>query len=413
MQPDALYNGINPYHAVILFAVYSFIGWIIEVVYRSVTQRRFINAGFLYGFFIPIYGFGAAFIIILEYFLQPFNVVIKLLVYGIVLTLIEYVVGYLFEKIFKLKLWDYSDSAFNLHGRICLLFSIFWTAMAMVFVVFINPLVVRYVLSLHETLVRSAAVVFLAYGAVDFVISVTSITAFRKKISYLYSEYFNLSNVEIEKIFESFKRLRAAFPNLDRYIDRNINGEIRSKINTFMKSIQSKIIMDLQGRKPLEKEFYNIINDIYKHEEFMKLKQFFHHNSSIYAHVRDVSYFTYRTCKYLKLDYRSAARGALLHDFFLYDWRNHDEPDLHRDKYHGIEHPRIALANAEKYFRLNDIEKDIIVKHMWPLTMMPPRYKESYIVTFADKYISSKEFIDEFKRNRKPGTVRRTRKARS
>lgn len=414
MQSGTLYNGINLYHGIILFAVYSFIGWIIEVVYRSAKQKKFINAGFLHGTFIPIYGFGAAFVIILEYFLDPYNVVVRLIVYGIVLTLVEYLVGYLFEKIFKLKLWDYSENAFNIQGRICLLFSIFWTMIAFLFVTFVNPVVVGYVLSLDGTLVRAGALILVLYGTIDFVLSVTSITAFRKKIAYLYSEYFNLSNVEIEKIFDSFKRLRAAFPNLDRYIDRNINVEIRGKINTFMKSIQSKIIMDLQGRKPLEKEFYDIINDIYKHEEFMKLKRYFHHNSSIYAHVRDVSYFSYRACKYLKLDYRSAARGALLHDFFLYDWRHHDEPDLHRDKYHGIEHPRIALANAEKYFALNDVEKDIIVKHMWPLTLLPPRYKESYIVTFADKYLSSKEFIDEFKRSRKKtGRFRNPRKARS
>ncbi|MBP7734641.1 MAG: hypothetical protein KA369_01585 [Spirochaetes bacterium] len=413
MHLDALYSGITLYHCVILFAVYSFIGWIIEVIYRSATQKRFINAGFLYGPFIPIYGFGAAFVVILEYFLMPLDVIIKVLMYGVVLTVVEYAVGYLFETIFRLKLWDYSDSAFNLHGRICLLFSIFWTAIAFVFATFVNPLVVSSVLSLDYTLVRSAAAVFLVYSSVDVVMSVSSITSFRKKIAFLYSEYFNLSNVEIEKIFESFKRLRSAFPNLDRYIDTKINYEIRNRISTFMKSIQTKIMMDIEGRKPFEKEFYDIINDIYRHEEFMKLKRFFHHNSSIYAHVRDVAYFTYRACKYLKLDYRSAARGALLHDFFLYDWRNHDEPDLHRDKYHGIEHPRIALANAEKYFKLNDIEKDIIVKHMWPLTLVPPRYKESYIVTFADKYLSSKEFIDEFKKNRKPGQAQRPRKARN
>ncbi len=412
MYDSSIYSGIHVFHCVFLFAVYSFMGWIIEVVYRSAKQKKFINAGFLHGTFIPIYGFGAVFIIILEYLLQPFNVLVKILVYGFVLTVIEYVVGYLFEKIFKLKLWDYSENSFNIHGRICLLFSLFWTAIAFIFVTFINPYIMRYVLSLDGNFLRGAAMVFLAYGTADCILSVTSIAAFRKKIAFLYSEYFNLSNVEIEKIFDSFKRLRSAFPNLDRYIDKNINVEIRSRINTFMKSIQDKIIQDLQGRKPFEKEFYDIIKDIYKHEEFMKLKHFFHHNSSIYAHVRDVAYFTYRTAKYLKLDYRSAARGALLHDFFLYDWRNHDEPELHRDKYHGVEHPRIALANAEKYFQLNDIEKDIIVKHMWPLTIVPPKYKESYIVTFADKYLSSREFIDEFKRSRKTGHVRKARRAR-
>ena len=69
-----------------------------------------------------------------------------------------------------------------------------------------------------------------------------------------------------------------------------------------------------------------------------------------------------------------------------------------REKFHGLEHPKIAVANARKYFSLNDIEEDIIRKHMWPLTLVPPKYKESYIVSFADKYLSSKEFISEYKK---------------
>lgn len=416
MHNIAVYEGIGAFHGVILFAVYSFIGWIIEVVYRSASQRRFINAGFLYGTFIPIYGFSAIFIITLHYFIHTLPAIVQLLVYGVVLTAIEYAVGFLFEKIFNLKLWDYSETKFNLHGRICLLFSLFWTALSFIFVTFIHPVVARYLLTLNETYLQAASIVFLTYMAVDFAVSISTITAFRNRIAYLYDEYFNLSNVEIEKILNSFQRLRDAFPYLNRYIDNKINIEIKNRVNTLVKSVQEKIFQNLEGRKAFEKEFYDIVRDIYEHEEFMKLKDFFHHNSSIYAHVRDVAYFSYRACKFLKLDYRSAARGALLHDFFLYDWRDHDEPELAREKYHGIEHPRIALENAGKHFMLNDIERDIIVKHMWPLTLVPPKYKESFIVTFADKYLSSREFLDEFKkardlkRDRRPHSPSRLRR---
>jgi uncharacterized membrane protein/HD superfamily phosphodiesterase len=410
MKSIFLYDGITFYHCVVLFAVYSFFGWIIEVVYRSFTQKRFINAGFLHGSFIPIYGFGAAFIIILEHFLHPWNFIVKLAVFGIVLTLTEYAVGLLFEKIFRLKLWDYSTNRFNLRGRICLLFSMFWTAIAFIFVTIIHPFVARNVLRLDGSFLQAASIIFTGYITMDFIISVTSITSFRKKIAFLYSEYFSLSNVEVENIITSFSRLRSAFPNLNRYVGNAIDTDIRKRVNSYMKTIMQKITLDMKGRKPYEREFYNIVKDVYKHEEFMKLDRYFHHNSSIYAHVRDVAYLTYRICKYLKLDYRSGARGALLHDFFLYDWRDHDLPDLAREKYHGVEHPKIALANAEKYFTLNDIERDIIVKHMWPLTLMPPRYKESYVVSFADKYLSSKEFFDEFKKHAVKKRVYRPRK---
>ena len=90
-------------------------------------------------------------------------------------------------------------------------------------------------------------------------------------------------------------------------------------------------------------------------------------------------------CKKLKLDYVSATRAAMLHDLFLYDWH-----EKHRDDeftgLHAFAHPKVALRNANKIFLLNDKEKDIILKHMWPVTIIFPKYREAYIVTFMDKY---------------------------
>lgn len=117
-----IFDNITIPQIIILFAAYAFIGWTIEVVYRSFTQRQLINAGFLFGPFIPIYGFGAAFIILLDFIIHNWPLPVKLVVYGIILTAIEYSTGFLFEKIFQLKLWDYSNNKFNLHGRVCLLF---------------------------------------------------------------------------------------------------------------------------------------------------------------------------------------------------------------------------------------------------------------------------------------------------
>lgn len=402
------FDNITVSNLIVFFAVYSFMGWIIEVVYRSLTQRQFINAGFLFGPFIPIYGFGAALIIGINFLINAWPLPVKIIVYGIILTAIEYLTGYMFEKIFRLKLWDYSNNTFNLHGRVCLLFSVFWAIMAVAFVTFIHPAIARTVQSLEPFYIHAFSIAFVIYNITDFVFSVASITAFRRKIAYLYSEYFNLSNAEIEKILDSFKRLRTAFPYLSRYIDSHINAEIKTKVSSFLKSLPAKISSVAGSRKPVESEFYDIVSDIYEHEEVLKLKEHYHHNSSIYDHVMDVSYFSYRTCKYLNLDYKSAARGALLHDFFLYDWRNHREPDLHEDKFHGIEHPKIALNNAQKHFELNDIEIDIVIKHMWPLTVIPPKYKESYIVSFMDKYLASKEFVKKYN-NRIRGQIKRTK----
>ena len=400
--------GISVFHYIVLFALYSFTGWVIEVIYRSITHRQFVNAGFLFGPFIPIYGFGAAAAIILEYIFSGWNLISRFIILGMVLTTIEYLVGFFAEKIFKLTLWDYSENKLNLHGRVCLPFSILWTILAMIFVMFIHPAALNRVSLQNDTYVKTTAILFLIYFAVDYFFSVVSLSSFRKRIAYLYTEYLNLNNVEIEKILNSFQRLRNAFPALNKYIDKNINSNIRNRISSLIKPIQDKILMEMQGRMSFEPEYYEIIREIEEHEEFLKLKEYFHHNSSIYVHVQDVAYLSYRICKFLKLDYCSAARGALLHDFFLYDWRNHDVPDLSSNKFHGIAHPGIALANARKHFSVNEIEADIIRKHMWPLTIIPPKYKESFIVSFADKYLSSKEFISEYKKRIKQRRRKKT-----
>lgn len=408
MQNIALNSNLNFFYYIVLFAIYCFIGWAVEVIYRSVSQRKFVNAGFLFGPFILIYGFGAFLVLVLQHIFQDWPIAARFIVFGLAVTAMEYLVGLLSEKIFKLTLWDYSENRFNLHGYVCLRFSIIWTLLAVGFVTLVHPIVLQWVAGFNEVLVRIAAIVFLVYFWIDYTFSVMSLAAFRRGVAYIYDQYFNLSNAEIESNLKSFQRLRDAFPDLNNYINENINRKIRSRLNSLLKPIQEKIFLEMACRKPFEKEYYEIVQDILQHEEFLKLKDFFHHNSSIYAHVHDVAYFSYRVSKYFKLDYRSAARGALLHDFFLYDWRNHDVPDLPREKFHGLAHPAIAVANAKKYFTLNEIEEDIIKRHMWPLTLVPPKYKESYIVSFADKYLSSREFINEYKKRLNERQERKT-----
>lgn len=136
-------------------------------------------------------------------------------------------------------------------------------------------------------------------------------------------------------------------------------------------------------------EFFDIINEIMINEEVQKLKLFKHHYAyTRFEHSLSVAYYSYIICKYLHLDYQSVARAGLLHDLFFYDCEN----KVTRPKKHIRDHPKIALKNAEALFSLNDKEKDIILKHMWPLTFTPPKYLESFIITFVDKYCALKEW---------------------
>jgi uncharacterized membrane protein len=382
--------------AVALFAIYAFFGWIIEVIYRSWTQRRFVNAGFLFGPFVPLYGMGALLVLALGSLLASYHPLLLLTAIGIVLTVLEYLFGYLSEKFFGLKLWDYSENRFNLHGRVCLFFSIVWAVLAYCFALVVHPAVKGILERADGVHLGYFSAAFLAYYTADLAVSTASVLGFRKKIALLLSNYVNLSNAELDRMFGSFQRLLRAFPNLNRYLDTNLREHLKSRVDGILKTVSARIEEEIRERKPRDREYFDLVKDILANNEFQRLKDFFHHNSSIYEHARKVSYLSYRISKYLNLDYRAAARGGLLHDFFLYDWRDHDEPDLARGKFHGLHHPRIALENAERHFAVSGIEKDIILKHMWPLTLIPPRYRESFVVTFVDKYLSSKEFVTEF-----------------
>ena len=133
-------------------------------------------------------------------------------------------------------------------------------------------------------------------------------------------------------------------------------------------------------------EFFDIIQDMISNNTVQQMKNYRQHcNTSCYKHCMQVAYFTFIACKALKLDYVSATRAAMVHDLFLYDWRKKYR-DIELPGLHAFTHPLIALKNANKIFNLNEKEKDIIAKHMWPVTFSLPRYRESYIVTIMDKY---------------------------
>lgn len=141
-----------------------------------------------------------------------------------------------------------------------------------------------------------------------------------------------------------------------------------------------------------DKEYLECIKDLLCNEVVKSMDNYIQHGTTTTLdHCLTVSYISYKIAKKFNLDAKSTARAGLLHDLFLYDWHKViDKKPLFQK--HGFTHPQVALKNACKYFNLNDIEKDIISKHMWPLTFRHiPKYKESIIVTTVDKYCSTKE----------------------
>lgn len=154
--------------------------------------------------------------------------------------------------------------------------------------------------------------------------------------------------------------------------------------------------LDKQSEK-IKQDFYRDVMKIARHSVVRQMKKYPHHgNTSCYKHCFRVAYFSYFLCVLAGLRAEEALRAGMLHDLFLYDWHTHAEETGIR--FHGLKHPRLALKNAENYFEISDLERDIIVKHMWPLTIIPPRYPEAYIVCLVDKYCCICETLGRFKR---------------
>lgn len=124
--------------------------------------------------------------------------------------------------------------------------------------------------------------------------------------------------------------------------------------------------------------------DVLERPEFQGLRRYPQHgNASRYEHVLSVGWFSLAIARKLgiRVDERSLVRGALLHDYFLYDWH-----DVSAGRtFHGFTHAGEALRTAEKAFELNPVERNIIRRHMFPMNPTPPKYREAWIVSAADK----------------------------
>ena len=137
-----------------------------------------------------------------------------------------------------------------------------------------------------------------------------------------------------------------------------------------------------------EKEyFHKIADEIISHPHFALLKnQIAHGKTTVYDHSISVALecYKYALSRKLVLDYPSFIRGALLHDYYFYDWHNNKS-----FTFHGLKHNHTALKNAKKDFVLNKKEKGIIINHMFPLTIFHfPKSKEAWIVCRIDKKVA-------------------------
>ena len=135
--------------------------------------------------------------------------------------------------------------------------------------------------------------------------------------------------------------------------------------------------------------FSEISKDIINTQKFKDLKKENHHGLTRYIHVMRVSKFTYKLSKFFHMDYVSATRAALLHDYYT----SNDLENVKEFKKLNL-HPIIASKNALLEFDLNEIEKNAIESHMFPMGKRIPKYKESWLLTCVDKSVATYEQLN-------------------
>ena len=169
---------------IIVFFIYAFLGYVSEVIFCSVPQRRFVNRGFLYGPWLPIYGFGAMIVLII---LHPFaSYPVLVFIMGFLFTsCLEYFTSWLLEKCFSVKLWDYSKHFGNINGRVCLLNSTLFGIMGIVTVRIAEPIVADIIAAIPSAVLVPLSHFIVAAVSVDTSLSVMKMIHFRQGLALI------------------------------------------------------------------------------------------------------------------------------------------------------------------------------------------------------------------------------------
>lgn len=223
----------------IIFIIYSFIGWSIEVIGKLIEKHRFINRGFLIGPICPIYGFGCLAIILLlsKYKSDP---IILFFMAIIICSILEYLTSYIMEKMFHVRWWDYTRRKFNINGRICaetmIPFGILGCFVLYIVNPFFNSILSKIsVMSLNVI----ALIIFLIY-LIDNILSLTIMFGFKGTLKTIEKDGTEEITKEVKEVLLKrnflYKRLIKAFPNIKNKNERL--EELKNKINKEIEKIK-------------------------------------------------------------------------------------------------------------------------------------------------------------------------------
>jgi uncharacterized membrane protein len=232
---------------ILFFSIYSFSGWILETVSCSIFARKFINRGFLNGFFCPIYGFGAIIIIqtieCTSYIFKNYNEALGFgIVFSILLvTTLEYVTGFLLDKFFNCRYWDYNNVPLNFNGYICIPYSILWGFLALILIGGIHPVTSRIVLLMPTMLKNYMVVLLMIYFFTDTIISTIDAWKIRKAVMKnlgFISGRLNEKLVRYKRLFSAFYFIIIVYKD---ELSRNIRSNIYDGIDKIKAEIKGRV----------------------------------------------------------------------------------------------------------------------------------------------------------------------------
>lgn len=218
-----MHNITNIYHLFYYFILYAFLGWLSEVAFAFFKNRKFVNRGFLYGSFCPIYGIGVvAIFLIVEWTTHAFSstdpmpILIIFLVTTIATTLIEGTTGGILYKIFGTRWWDYSKRPLNYKGYVCLEFSAIWGVLGSLLLIFFHTKIIAFIDIIPKNIGEPIAFIFAAYFLIDGTLTVRSLVDFKKLL------------VELESIQQEYIKSKETLVNSMKHAKSELSSRVKN-----------------------------------------------------------------------------------------------------------------------------------------------------------------------------------------
>ena len=225
-----------------LFIIYSFIGWSIEVVGKLIEKHKFINRGFLVGPICPIYGWGCIAIILLlsKYKSSP---IVLFLMAIIICSILEYFTSYFMEKLFHVRWWDYTRRKYNINGRICAETMIPFGLLGCLVVYIVNPIFTGLLNKIPVNTLNILAIIIFTIYVIDNIVSLSVMFGFKGTLKTVEKDGTEEITKKVREVLLKrnflYKRLVNAFPNI---ISKKERLELlESKISVEIEKIKNKM----------------------------------------------------------------------------------------------------------------------------------------------------------------------------